>query len=76
MKREERGVGRDIRLMSLLRFAEIIAGIREEEQVTGGVTWREMWLPANRYRLMLAITLQLGRTKSRRHHCADCSRTL
>ena len=50
------------KLTSRARFAEIIAGIHEEEQATEGITWREMWLPANRYRLMLAITLQLGTT--------------
>lgn len=49
-----------MQLTILARFSEIIAGIREEERVTGGITWRELWLPANRYRLMLAITLQLG----------------
>ncbi|RYP85808.1 hypothetical protein DL770_004987 [Monosporascus sp. CRB-9-2] len=40
-------------------FLEILAGIREEEQVTEGITWREYRLPANRTRIMLAITLQL-----------------
>ncbi|RYP47429.1 hypothetical protein DL768_006491 [Monosporascus sp. mg162] len=41
-------------------FLEILAGIREEEQVTEGITWKEYRLPANRTRIMLAITLQLG----------------
>ncbi|KAK7746548.1 hypothetical protein SLS62_009411 [Diatrype stigma] len=41
-------------------FIEILAGIREEEQATDGITLRELWLPVNRFRLMLAMTLQLG----------------
>ncbi|RYP68644.1 hypothetical protein DL771_006514 [Monosporascus sp. 5C6A] len=41
-------------------FVEILTGIREEEQVTEGITWKEYRLPANRTRIMLAITLQLG----------------
>ena len=40
-------------------FAEILAGVAEEVRATEGVTWKECLLPANRYRLFLAITLQL-----------------
>lgn len=44
-----------------MEFHEILAGIEEEERQTAGVTWREYWLPANRYRIFLAVTLQIGR---------------
>ena len=40
-------------------FAEILMGIEEEIRATEGVTWREANLPANRYRLFIAVTLQL-----------------
>ena len=40
-------------------FAEILTGIQEEIRATEGVTWREVNLPANRYRLFIAVTLQL-----------------
>ncbi|MCJ1378111.1 hypothetical protein MMC17_001207 [Xylographa soralifera] len=40
-------------------FAEILMGIEEEIRATEGVTWREINLPANRYRLFIAVTLQL-----------------
>lgn len=42
------------------RFAEIIAGIHEEERATEGFTWKEAILPANRYRFIVVITLQIG----------------
>ncbi|RYP08401.1 hypothetical protein DL765_008800 [Monosporascus sp. GIB2] len=41
-------------------FAEILAGIEEEERVTNGVTWRELILPLNRMRVFLIIALQIG----------------
>lgn len=41
-------------------FAEILEGVSEEIRATEGVTWRECLLPANRYRLFLAITIQLN----------------
>ena len=41
-------------------FAEILQGVSEEVEATEGVTWRECLLPANRYRLFLAITIQLN----------------
>ncbi|KAK2598075.1 hypothetical protein QQS21_005786 [Conoideocrella luteorostrata] len=41
-------------------FGDILAGIEEEERQTAGVTWKEYLLPANRYRMFLAITLQIG----------------
>lgn len=42
------------------RFAEILAGIREEERVTEGLTWKECLLPVNRYRFIVVVTLQIG----------------
>ncbi|KAF2450549.1 putative MFS sugar transporter [Karstenula rhodostoma CBS 690.94] len=39
---------------------EINAGIAEEERQTQGVTWKEYTLPANRWRIILVITLQIG----------------
>ncbi|KAI1078940.1 putative MFS sugar transporter [Whalleya microplaca] len=41
-------------------FAEIIAGIREEEHATEGLTWKEYLLPANRLRFAIVVTLQIG----------------
>jgi sugar porter (SP) family MFS transporter len=41
-------------------FAQIMAGIKEEERVTEGVVWKEYWLPANRWRLLIVVTLQIG----------------
>jgi hypothetical protein len=41
-------------------MAEILAGIREEERQTEGLTWKEYLLPANRFRLFVVITLQIG----------------
>ncbi|KAI1448907.1 putative MFS sugar transporter [Annulohypoxylon stygium] len=41
-------------------FAEIIAGIEEEERITEGLTLKEYLLPANRYRFIIVITLQIG----------------
>ncbi|OTB02920.1 hypothetical protein M426DRAFT_24154 [Hypoxylon sp. CI-4A] len=41
-------------------FAEIIAGIREEERVTEGLTWKECLLPVNRWRFIIVITIQIG----------------
>lgn len=40
---------------------EILAGIADEERVTEGLTWKEFLLPANRGRMLLVITLQIGR---------------
>lgn len=45
------------------RFAEILAGIEEEIRATEGVTWKEALLPANRFRFLIVITLQIGRSK-------------
>ncbi|KAF7594856.1 hypothetical protein BBP40_008186 [Aspergillus hancockii] len=39
---------------------EILAGIEEEERVTEGLTWKEYLVPANRWRIFLVITLQIG----------------
>ncbi|KIM97446.1 hypothetical protein OIDMADRAFT_169245 [Oidiodendron maius Zn] len=41
-------------------FAEIQAGLEEEFRATEGVTWRELLLPANRFRVFIIITMQLG----------------
>lgn len=41
-------------------FAEIQAGIEEEIRATEGLTWKELLLPANRYRLFIAVSLQIG----------------
>lgn len=41
-------------------FAEIVAGIREEERVTEGLTWNECLLPVNRFRFIVVVTLQIG----------------
>ncbi|KAM0456168.1 hypothetical protein ACHAPV_007415 [Trichoderma viride] len=43
-----------------MEFQQILAGIEEEERQIAGVTWREYWLPANRYRIFIAVTLQIG----------------
>lgn len=40
-------------------YAEILMGIQEEMRATGGVTWKELALPINRFRLFIAVTLQL-----------------
>lgn len=41
-------------------FQEILLAIEEEVQATEGVTWRELLLPQNRFRVFVAITMQLG----------------
>lgn len=41
-------------------FAEVLEGVSEEVRATEGVTWKECLLLANRYRLFLAITIQLN----------------
>ncbi|RDW81214.1 putative MFS sugar transporter [Aspergillus mulundensis] len=40
-------------------FDEIMAGIEEEARVKDSFTWRELLLPANRYRIFIAVTIQL-----------------
>lgn len=40
-------------------FNEIIAGIEEEARVRDGFSVKELLLPVNRYRLFIAITIQL-----------------
>lgn len=42
-------------------FSEILAGIEEEDRLTAGVTWKEYMLPANRYRIFIAISMQIGK---------------
>ncbi|RYO73837.1 hypothetical protein DL764_011050 [Monosporascus ibericus] len=41
-------------------FLEILAGIREEEQVTEGITWKEYRLPANRTRAQMTGNTSLA----------------
>lgn len=41
-------------------FDEILAGIEEEARVKQNLTFRELFLPANRYRLFIAVTIQLS----------------
>jgi sugar porter (SP) family MFS transporter len=41
-------------------FDEIIAGVEEEARVKEGFTFRELWLPANRYRIFVAFTVQMA----------------
>ncbi|GAQ42236.1 hypothetical protein AtubIFM55763_003572 [Aspergillus tubingensis] len=41
-------------------FDEILAGIEEEARIKQGFTFRELLLPANRYRLFIAFTIQLA----------------
>lgn len=43
------------------RFAEILAGIEEEERATEGVTWKELLLPVNRRRVLIVVFLQIGK---------------
>ncbi|KAI1452038.1 putative MFS sugar transporter [Annulohypoxylon moriforme] len=40
-------------------FAEIVAGIEEEERITEGLTLKEYLLPANRFRFIVVVTLQI-----------------
>lgn len=40
-------------------FAEIMAGVEEEERQTEGLSWKELLLPSNRYRIFIAISVQL-----------------
>ncbi|KAH6606882.1 hypothetical protein Trco_006035 [Trichoderma cornu-damae] len=49
------GDGMEVRM----EFNEIVAGIEEEERQTAGVTWKEYWLPANRHRIFISVTLQI-----------------
>ncbi|CRK16954.1 hypothetical protein BN1708_011893 [Verticillium longisporum] len=41
-------------------WAEILAGIEEEDRVKSGVTWKELLQPINRWRVILIIALQIG----------------
>ncbi|KAL4940192.1 hypothetical protein BDV06DRAFT_197187 [Aspergillus oleicola] len=45
-------------------WAEILDGISAEIAATEGVTWKELNISANRYRLFIAITIQI---------CAQCT---
>ncbi|KAI9739923.1 MAG: hypothetical protein M1818_004979 [Claussenomyces sp. TS43310] len=44
-----------------IEFNEILAGIEEEIRVSEGLTWRELLLPANRFRIFIVVTMQLGK---------------
>ena len=41
---------------------EIEVGIEAEIRATEGVTWKELLLPANRYRVFIIVTLQIGKS--------------
>ncbi|CZR64016.1 related to quinate transport protein [Phialocephala subalpina] len=41
-------------------FEEIQQGLEEEFRATEGVTWKELLLPANRFRVFVIISMQLG----------------
>lgn len=41
-------------------MAEILAAIEAERLATDGVAWKELLLPANRYRVFIIVTLQIG----------------
>jgi sugar porter (SP) family MFS transporter len=41
-------------------FQEILAGVELEIRESEGVTWKELLLPSNRYRMFIAITIQLA----------------
>lgn len=40
-------------------FNEILLGVQEEARIKESFTWKELLLPANRYRIFIAITIQL-----------------
>jgi hypothetical protein len=46
--------------LCVCRMHEILAGIEEEDRVTEGLTWKEYLLPANRLRMFIAVTMQIG----------------
>lgn len=41
-------------------FSEILAGVELEVRQSEGLTWKELLLPSNRYRMFIAITIQLS----------------
>ncbi|KAK5202492.1 hypothetical protein LTR72_011785 [Exophiala xenobiotica] len=41
-------------------FSEILAGVELEIRQSEGLTWKELLLPSNRYRMFVAITIQLS----------------
>lgn len=41
-------------------FSEILAGVELEIQQSEGLTWKELLLPSNRFRMFIAITIQLA----------------
>ncbi|KAJ5125920.1 MFS sugar transporter [Penicillium atrosanguineum] len=43
-----------------MEFDEILAGIEEEARVKENLTFKELLLPVNRYRLFIAVTIQLS----------------
>jgi hypothetical protein len=44
-------------------MTEILAGIAEEEHSTEGLTWKEFLLPANRFRVFVSVTIQIGKSE-------------
>lgn len=45
-------------------MAEILAAIEAEIRASEGVAWKELLLPANRYRVFIIVTLQIGMSSS------------
>ncbi|KAF9894785.1 hypothetical protein FE257_004406 [Aspergillus nanangensis] len=41
-------------------MSEILEGIEAELRATEGLTWKELRMPANRYRMIITITIQIG----------------
>lgn len=52
-------------VLTASRLSEILLSIEEEKRVTHGLTWKEFLLPANRKRVALAVSLQIGRCRQR-----------
>ena len=48
-----------------------MAGIEEEDRATEGLTWKEYWLPGNRLRMFIVVTMQIGMLP-----CNDLSRSV
>lgn len=41
-------------------FDEILWGLEEEIRATEGLTWKELLLPINRFRVFVVVSMQLG----------------
>jgi hypothetical protein len=42
---------------TVAEYEEIIAAVREEEQITGGASWKEAFAPGNRIRFFIAFVM-------------------